>query len=351
MSARAGAGAKVPRAFLEPRWSVDYEHYVVDVSWASDGRGLAVAGGEGRVAYVENPHQQPVMHDLGEHVMGALAVAWQPGGGVIASSGQDGALVFWDAASAAEKQRARPGTAWTGHLAWSPDGKLLAAATGKALGLWNAAGERVQELPAAESTIAAIAWDKPGRDLAAAMNGGITIHKVAQKPQTSRRYPWAAAALTASFSPNGKVLASGMQDGSVHFWYLASGKDSQMRGYGSKVQLTAWSANSRHLATSAGPEVIVWDFGGKGPEGSRPQQLNGHTDRVEALAFHPAQGWLATGGRDWRLSLWLPGKSEIAIDAHLTDSEVTTLRWSPDGKLLAVGGRKGRLAVYELVTV
>jgi WD40 repeat protein len=283
-------------------------------------------------------------------MMGALAVAWQPRGDTIASSGQDGALVLWDATTASERMRVRPGTAWTEHLAWAPDGKLLAAATGKSLGLWNAAGDRVHEFPAGDSTIASLAWDRPGRDLAVAMNGAVVVHRIAPPQFTSRRFPWGAACLTAAFSPNGKVLASGMQDGSVHFWYLTTGRDSQMRGYGSKVQLTAWSANSRWLATSAGPEVIVWDFGGKGPEGTRPAQLNGHTDRIEAMAFHPTAAWLATGGRDWRLSLWLPGKADVAIDAHLTDSEVTTLRWSPDGKLLATGERKGRLAVYELVT-
>jgi WD40 repeat protein len=343
--------SKVPRAFLEPRWSVDFEDYVVDVSWSSDGRGIAVAGGEGRVAVVADPAGKPTMRELGEHTMGALAVAWQPGGATVASSGQDSALAFWEADSGTEIRRVRPGTAWTEHLAWSPDGKRLAVATGKALSLWDAAGERVLDLAATDSTIAAIAWDKPGRDLAAAMNGGVVVYRATQQPPTARRYPWGAACLTAAFSPNGKLLASGVQDGSVHFWYLASGKDSQMRGYGSKVQLTAWSANSRYLATSAGPEIIVWDFGGKGPEGTRPQQMNGHTERIEAMAFHPTQGWLATGGRDWRLSLWLPGKAEIAIDAHLTDSEVTTLRWSPDGRLLAVGERKGGLAAYELVTV
>jgi WD40 repeat protein len=141
-----------------------------------------------------------------------------------------------------------------------------------------------------------------------------------------------------------------MQDGSVHFWYLASGRDSQVRGYSAKVQLTAWSANSRYLLTSAGPEIVAWDFTGRGPEGSRPLELSGHTERVECLAAHPSGPWLASGGRDWRVVLWSPGKATHAIDAHLLDAEISALRWSNDGRFLAAGGRNGQLAVYELVT-
>lgn len=82
-----------------------------------------------------------------------------------------------------------------------------------------------------------------------------------------------------------------------------------MSGYATKVLLTAWSANTRYLATSAGAEIIVWDFGGNGPERLPALELNGRTDRIERLAFHPSGPYLASGGRDWRLALWLPGKA------------------------------------------
>jgi hypothetical protein len=57
-----------------------------------------------------------------------------------------------------------------------------------------------------------------------------------------------------------------------------------------------------------------------------------------------------SGGRDWRLTLWWPGKVREAIDVQMTDSEVSVVRWSPDGKHLVAGERNGRITVYELVT-
>jgi WD40 repeat protein len=333
---------------LSERTSVRLDAYIVDVAWTRDGKTIAVAGGEGAVALVEGIADKPQVRVLGEHGMGTIAIAWRPGTQTLASSGQDGAVVLWNPADQAAAKRLRPGTGWTEHIAYSPDGKLLATATGKGLSLWDGAGELVHKYEPLPATIAALAWDKPGRDLAAATQGAVCVHRIEPPQFPVRKYTWPAACLTAAYSPNGRILASGTQDGTVHFWMLASGKDSQMRGYGSKVTLTEWSANSRFLGTASGSEVIVWDFGGKGPEGTAPLQLTGHTERVTHLAFHPTGAQLVSAGRDWRVTLWQPGKTTQAIDAHLTGGEVTALRWSPDGKRLVVGESQGRLTFYDL---
>ena len=335
-------------AVLTGRASLALDAYVADLAWSADSSSIAVAGGEGAVMLVEQVSGSPKARVLGEHGMGVIAVAWQPGGNLFASTGQDGAVVLWDGSADDFAARIRPGTAWTEQIAFSPDGQLLATATGKVLALWDVAGQKLHSFEPLAGTIAAIAWDKPGRELAAASTGAITVHRIEPPQFSAREYPHAAACLTAAFSPNGKVLASGMQDGTVHFWWLTTGKDSQMRGYPSKVTLTEWSANGRYLATAAAAEVIVWDFSGKGPEGSAPLELSGHTDRVTHLAFQPNGPWLLSAGRDWRLTLWQPGKEKQAVDAHLTGGEITAVRWSPDGKRVAVGEAKGRLTIYEL---
>jgi WD40 repeat protein len=334
---------------LQPRTSVSLDTYVVDCSWSSDSRSLAVAGGEGGVFGVDNAVQSPKVQELGEHGMGVLAVAWQPDRNSVASSGQDGTVTLWSVDRTTEPKRLRRATSWSEHVAFSSDGTLLAASTGKTVTVWNGDGEPLHESAPHPGSVSSIAWDRSGRDLAAATFGGVWIHRLENGALTTRQYKWSAAALSVSFSPSGKVLAAGMQDGSVHFWYLASGDDSEIRGYGTKVPLIEWSANSRYLATGAGSEVIVWDFTGKGPEGSTPLELKGHTERVVTLAFQPNGPWLVSGGKDWRVSLWLPGKAEHALDAHLTSAEVTVTRWSPDGRYLAVGEANGKLSVYELM--
>ena len=333
---------------LEPRASVAFDDYVVDCAWSPDGAQLAVAGGEGKVALLA-AGDVPALKVLGEHLLGTLAVAWQPHGKRFASAGQDGAVKLWDAEQAHELLRFKPAVGAVQALQFSPDGAMLAVAAGKTVSLWSANGEKIHAFAPAASTAVALAFDKPGSDIGVALNGEIAVHRVEKLRYETRRYKWPAACLTVNFSGNGRFLASGMADGSLHFWNRSTGKDSQMRGYDGKLQLVGWSDNSRYLASSAGNEVVLWDFSGRGPEGTRPVVLSGHTERIDCFAWQPGGEHLVSGGRDWRLALWRPGKTRDAIDVQMTDSEITAVRWSPDGKRVAVGEKQGRVTLFELV--
>jgi len=332
---------------LEPRSSVAFDDYVVDCAWSPDGRQLAVAGGEGKVALV-TLGVTPTIEVVGEHLLGTLAVAWQPHGRHFATTGQDGAVVIRDAEHGREMARFKAGMGAAQALAFAPNGELLAVAAGKVVSLWTPAGEKVHAFAPAASTAVALAFDKPGIDIGVALNGEIAVHRIEKSRYETRRYKWPAPSLTVNFSGNGRFLASGMADGTLHFWNRSTGKDSQMRGYDGKVQLVGWSDNSRFLASSAGNDVVLWDFSGRGPEGTRPVVLSGHTDRVSSLAWQPGGEHLVSGGRDWRLALWRPGKSREAIDVQVSDSDISALRWSPDGKQLAMGEQRGRLTFFEL---
>lgn len=334
---------------LEPRATATFDDYFVDCVWSPDGKSLGVAGGEGKVALARFDEGKLALETVGEHLLGTLAVAWQPHGGLFATAGQDGALAFWDGASGRERLRVKPAPTPTLALAWSPDGAKLASAAGKNVFLWSSTGEKIHAFAPAPSTAVALSFDRPGTDLGVAMNGEISVHRVEKSRYETRRYKWAAACLTVNFSGNGRFLASGMADGSLHFWNRSTGKDSQMRGYDGKLELVGFSDNSRYLASSAGPEVVLWDFGGKGPEGTKPIVLNGHTDRVDSFAWQPGGDHLVSAGRDWRVTLWRPGKATQPIDVQMGDSEFSVVRWSHDGKFVAAGEKKGRITVFELV--
>jgi WD40 repeat protein len=311
---------------------------------------VAVAGGEGKVALARLSASSLTVEVLGEHLLGTLAIAWRPHAASFATSGQDGAVVIWDGESGKQLKRWKPAPTPTQALAFAPGGQVLASAAGKSVSLWSAEGEKIHTFAAAESTAVALAFDKPGTDLGVALNGEIAVHRIDRSRYETRRYKWPAACLTVNFSGNGRYLASGMADGSLHFWNRSTGKDSQMRGYEGRLELVGFSDNSRYLASCTGNELVLWDFGGKGPEGTRPIVLNGHTDRVDSLAWQPGGEHLVSGGRDWRINLWRPNKSRAAIDVQMVDSEVSALRWSPDGRFLVAGEKKGQLTVYELVS-
>jgi len=345
------SSASQPR--LQRRVRILLGEYPVDATFSPDGRTLLVGDGAGTLQLLDVASS--ALQPLGVHAGGVLAVAWQPGGKLIASSGQDGEVRLADARTR-ESRLLSKAAGWSERLAFAPQGKLLAVGSGRTLRVYGSDGiERTSPLQQ-PGAINAMAWRPKGLELATLGNGGARLHRLGSSAGASGaaasvetvEHAHAGACLTASWSPDGRVLASGLQEGSVQFWNIGANTKSQMRGYGTKVALTSFSANSRLLATGADQAIVVWDFSGGGPEGSEPLQLSTHTARLTQLAFQPQGPLLASGARDHRVALWRPGVATDPVDADLLAGELALLRWSADGRWLAAGDSTGQLSVYEV---
>jgi WD40 repeat protein len=315
--------------------------------WAPDGATLVVGGGEGRLFEV-NPITGAT-RKFGEHGPGVLELAWQPKGELLASAGQDGSVRLWQgAASAVEPRVLHRSARWPAGLAWRADGQALAFASGKDVLLFAADGSALRALSGHSVTLSHLAWR--GRDeLIAAGNGALFVDRV--DTGAVEQFVLEGTPLTLSLSPDLKIAASGLADGTINFRYLNNRKRSRMSGYEGKVALTAWSANSRYLASAAtgASSLAVWDFGGKGPEGSAPLELNAHEERVESLAWQSTGTLLASAGRDWRVVLWKPGPgSRKALDIQLLDGPAGMICWSPDARRLAVAQPSGAIRFFSV---
>ena len=341
-----------PSARLEQRLDVQLDDYPVDMAWSPDGRQLMVAGGEGRLHRVSMVDGAVALR--GEQSPGLLSVAWQPGGKLVATAGQDGAVRLWDALADDAGQLVHRGIQWPAGLSFEPKGKALAFAAGKVLRVFGIDGALRAELSGHDVNLTQVAW-RTSQELVATGNGALFIDRIAPD-EAIARHTLDGAPLSLAVSPDGRIAANGLQDGMVGFRYLIAQKRSRMSGYDGKVPHIAWSANSRYLATasSGAKEIVVWDFSGKGPEGSEPMELRAHTDRIESLAYAPEGAWLASGGRDGRLVLWKPGPAargavmDMPFDVQVLDGEICLLRWSRDGKQLAAAQSDGRLRCFTL---
>ena len=322
----------------------------MDCAWAPDGLTLAAALGDGGVELVDARSSAAAVRRLGCHAMGALTLDWFSGGTTLCSSGQDSALKFWPAAQPDSKPVTRTGRQWAGQLKRRPVGTQLASASGRTVTIWDAHATPICQLTEQTSVIQALAWSHDGALLAAGCTGAVILYRFEGAAVQPTRLDWPGIGLKLAFSPNGRYIAAGMQDGAVRFHRLASQETAEMSGYESKVSLLGWTSNSRFLVTPSGDELIAWDFGGRGPQGRDPLRLRGHTERITALAMHPTKSLAASAGRDWRVAVWEPGANQVPLDVQLTTAEASALCWSGDGRRLAVGQTNGDLAVYELIS-
>jgi WD40 repeat protein len=335
---------------LRPVWQASLPDHTIGLAWSPDGKLLAAAAVSGPVTIFDAASGKPT-HQLKGHGFGTSAIAWQPGGQLLASVGQDGKVRLWETPTGKERKALDAGASWCEKLAWHPSGQWLAAGAGKKTRVWTAAGELVRELPPQAGTVMDLSW-RPGTDhLTVLAYGAATTYDPVAGTDPVKVLTWKGSPLSLAWSPDGAIMAHGNQDSTVHFWYYDKSHDLQMSGYQTKVRELSWDHSSRYLATGGGSVACVWDCqaGPNGPEGSRPQMLEGHEEFVTGLTYQGRGFLLASSAADGRVLLWQPTnrRGPQVGEFKFAEGEATTVAWSPDDKSLAAGSGAGGVAVFR----
>lgn len=333
---------------LEAAWSLELADCVAAAAWSPDGARLAVGGADGTLQILDAAGKAVA---TASHPGGVLSAAWSRTGAHLATGGQDGAVRLWDPATGAARRVIDLKQGWVEHLAWSPRTDVLAASAGKLVWRLDAEGTTLDTHGPHASTVAGLAWMPStllgGSDvLATCCYGGAWLW-YPEKGKKPREYPWKGSMVALAVSPDRKHIACGCQDQSVHVWIAKDGEDMQMSGYAAKVKELSWDKAGKLLATGGGADVTVWDFGGKGPQGSTPRVCSAHEARITALAFRPTGTTLASAAQDGGVLLWDVKRPKAPRAGWRSGAAVTTLAWRPQGDLLACADERGGLAVLR----
>lgn len=318
------------------------DDHVQALAWASDSALLAAAAINGSIALFDGDGERRLV--LSGHAFGTTSIDWSADGR-LASGGQDGHVCVWNAAAGAPALRLPAGAAWVEQVAWSPDGTLLAAAAGKRVRVWDRDGRLVREFGDHPSTVSDIAWKPGSHTVTAAAYGGVFLWDADAETNAGRHLDWQGSTLVLAWSPDGRYIATGDQDATVHFWIAKTETDLQMWGYATKVRELSWDAASRYLATGGSETIVIWDCSGRGPEGTKPKMLDGHEDYLSAVAWQKRGNVLASADAAGGVMLWRPDRARIPLAVAIYDSGVSCLAWSPNDRSLAVGCGNGLIEV------
>jgi WD40 repeat protein len=150
------------------------------------------------------------------------SVAFSPNGSRLATTaGNDGTLKVWNAATG-QPARTLKGPGWLRCIAFSPDSTRLAAAClfeGTLAQVWDAAtGQEILTLKGHTVHTEAVAFSSDGKRLATASPDGVRVWDAATGQETLT-LKWHTARLTSVvFSPDGSRLAAASIDGTVRIW-------------------------------------------------------------------------------------------------------------------------------------
>ncbi len=150
-------------------------------------------------------------------------------------------------------------------VAWSPDGKSVAATDGVQVVLWDAASgvqREVYTLPVTTDIgVSDFAWSPDGRSLAIALERVVYVWSLdnAGPPVAYREFSDTAYTISLSWSPDGRYIASG-GDETVRVWEAATGKTVFVyNGHFSSVQAVAWAPDGRRIASGGWDKLVhVW---------------------------------------------------------------------------------------------
>jgi len=178
------------------------------------------------------------------------------------------------------------------HLAFSPNGALLAVSGGWPIKIWDVAGGQL--LRTFESQADDVSFN-------------------------------------IGFSPDGQWLADSGLDGQIRLWDVAHGQvaRSLAHGTGSDIHDFAFSPDGKWLV-SVGTDYAarLWDF----TSGQMLHTMT-HSDGLYGVAFSPDGRLVASASCDRTVKLWDATSGKMLAYLRHGD-EVTAVAFSPDGRLL-----------------
>ncbi len=225
-------------------------------------------------------------------------------------------------------------------LTWSPDQRLLAAASFGGTYLYDARTlEPVRFIQDPVEIGASGIALSPDHTLMAAgslEDSRVWIYRVSDGQVVHELRGHEDEVLSVAFSPDGQLLASGSRDGTIRIWNVSDGNFVHiLRGHTRDVLSVAFSPDGQYLASGSWDNTArLWRVA----DGKLLYILWGHTKWVRSVAFSPDSTLLASGSWDKTVRLWNVSDGSLAKEFQGQTNEVETVAFSPDGTLLAVSG-------------
>lgn len=237
-------------------------------------------------------------------------LAMHPAGRVLAAGRSDQYILQWNLPDGDLLPTSLIGPApVTRALAFSPDGELLACASGdNRIRIFRlSSGQLVKTFEGHHAMIRALA-----------------VH------------------------PDGRSLYSAGFDGTLRFWRFPHGPGlNLLRPSAAEIFSLVMGASGSHLISAgADCQVRVWTL----PDGAAAREMQGHTDTITHLAASPTSELVASSGREGLIRLWNFSSGGLVRAFENTAGPLTALCMHPNDQVLAGGNSKGMITLWNLST-
>jgi WD40 repeat protein/serine/threonine protein kinase len=327
------------------------------LSYAPDGRTLAVALDDGQIFLWDVTAEPPTARTLAAHSDAITGIAFSPDGAQLLSVGLDRVGRVWEVASGEllatlDNPLSSEETFTVQAVTAGPAGQIWAAGSRHSfVSVWDAVSGEVV-IPATSGVMVtprAMRFNQDGSLLAMGDDTGRVVlwDMVTQQVRhqwffTNESFNEIIYAL--AFSPNGRWLAAGsFGDGEIQIWDVVSGEsqDWHLEGFIGQIVALEFSPDGQGLA-GGGASAWYWDLTTEPPTTHFSPFEGGSL--VRAVAVSPDNRFVVIGDSFGQLGLWDISNSRPIgqlINAHL--GRPRQLLFAADGSRLFSTGSDGRV--------
>jgi WD40 repeat protein len=169
----------------------------------------------------------------------------------------------------------------------------------------------------------------------------LAVEKLSERPLLERHVGQASAV---TLSASGRYLACASASGDVLLWDTEHPERTSRFELKQGVSALAFAPQgSRLIVAGALGRLVAWDF-----DTGHAADLTGHAGTVRALAFAQQGHYLVSGSADRTLRFWDLHDGSPAFQPITTPDAVTSVAWSPDGRVVAYGLKDKSFSVRDL---
>lgn len=297
------------------------------------------------VAILENAGNLPALVapeglilNLFGHTGAAESVSYSPDGTTILTTGEDGLIIFWDAATGERLREFQKDAGSIYYAKYAPDGVRLLIRKQGLFEMWDATtGDVIFQLgPFVSSAV----FSPDGTTILTASGDSLALWDAVTGEQISMVAGGLINSFSALYSPDGLTVIN--TSGSMTFRDTATGE--VIREFGDSLSYGAYSPSGTYLITADIYETLqIWD-----PVTLEPiQQLVGHW-----AVFSPDERYLvAVHGPDWLISIIDTSTWQVVGELPNGVTSISSLDFSPNGQFLAVALSSGEVELWSIAAL